>query len=299
MKKSKEKAQDGRTGLTLGGRVADLRGTEAQASFARRLGVGQSTVSALERDDERHKPSAELLFKLGSLAQDPQQAIWFWEKAGLDRRAILAVAEKIRKGRSGAAREGDVVRVGALPGTEDIGEILVDRAIAKNPDFTYYFKVDEGASQLVLLPGIVIIDTSRAGADLEPFWDEVVLAKLAEGSERWQYHPDLPAHGYVLGKLWCAAPNVPNARNALYIRHGTLAGRAYPTWGVPKLIVGSHYHPHFQRSDFLELHAANDREGRNVNADTEAGARKMRAQEGWEIIGRVTGWFPESAIKAK
>jgi transcriptional regulator with XRE-family HTH domain len=63
-----------------------------QDKFARALEVSKTAVSAWERG--LYEPSPETYVRLGNLASCAE-VLWFWEKAGIDRKIILAIAGQL------------------------------------------------------------------------------------------------------------------------------------------------------------------------------------------------------------
>ena len=72
----------------IGVHIKTLRGKRKQGEFARLVDVTQGAISAWERGDKRRVPSADIYFKLGSMARDPMETIFFWKLAGVNQEAI-------------------------------------------------------------------------------------------------------------------------------------------------------------------------------------------------------------------
>lgn len=178
-------------------RINNLRsklGIETQAEFAERLHVKQPTVSAWERGDKRRAPSAEIYFRLASLAPDRADKIIFLEMAGLDEQAILAAAEGLLEKRAkeaeGLREKGGVILVPRFretqQGREEAGPpIPLPTEFIPNPGSTICFVVDEKCTKVLDSPrGTLILDESVKDAEeLAPLWNQVVLVDYPGGTE--------------------------------------------------------------------------------------------------------------------
>lgn len=99
----------------------------SQARLARALGITEQSVSGWRKG--KAVPSAETYVKLGNLAQDTSDAVWFWKQAGLNVPKTLSVAMTLLHERTSSskimAEEGDVVLLSRLrytmEGVEEIG----------------------------------------------------------------------------------------------------------------------------------------------------------------------------------
>lgn len=216
---------------TSGERIKKLRGSRTQVELARDLGVKRAAVSAWEGDDKLRRPSAAIYLKLAALATDPEDSRWFLREAGIDERVIFSAAEKMGLGKSIAPQESEIVRVPALgaAGSEDIGDILLPRSLIPNPNFARYFIAGEYATQLVLAPGVVVIDTSDSGNLIRPFLGEVVLVHLF--GWRTEHRSPLLAQDYLMGKVWTVdlphvgmaavlgGPDAPRPVEGVYLGH--------------------------------------------------------------------------------
>lgn len=279
---------------TSGELIKELRNSrrETQEQFASRLGVKRAAVSAWEKDDRLRKPSAVIYFKLASLARNSGEAAWFLERADLDQRAVFLVAEKIRQGRAASVAEGAAITVGPLPGSEDIGNLLLASERIPDPDFAYYFVADEACSQLIHLAGIFFLDTIGAGRSIAPFWEQLVLVKMPPSSGRRHVSPELP--NYLLGKIW-PMPNVAR-RFVCYSGFARLAGLGRPSDLFEGVHLGSWYHPDYkgEASEHTpeELDRFSDEAYRR-------GMKEMETDPGVEIVGRVVSWSARETIEAK
>jgi transcriptional regulator with XRE-family HTH domain len=82
---------------TAGERIQAIRNEMSQAEFGKLLEASQGAVSAWERDDKDRSPSAAIYFRLASLAQNSEDSVFFLEQAGLDKDAVISVADVLLK----------------------------------------------------------------------------------------------------------------------------------------------------------------------------------------------------------
>src|SRR6266699_3141537 len=137
-----------------------------QGAFAKALGVAQSLVSASLKGK---KPSVAMWLKLGRFASEKglhDQAIWFWQQAGLPLESILPVANYASKEQRGPAAEGEIVRVLPLPGIEENSEALPPAPfpahMIPNPLETFYVRIADSFMSPVWEPGdILAVDRSE------------------------------------------------------------------------------------------------------------------------------------------
>lgn len=282
---------------TSGDRIKKLRGSRTQAELARELGVKRAAVSAWEGDDKLRKPSAAIFLKLASLTPSREDAEWFIKCAGLTEDALLSAAGKVRKGRSVAAGPDDIIMVGPLAGTTDIDRIPFTSKPAPDPDFTSYFVADIECAQLILAPGVVILDTKDRGNRIEPFWGEIVLARMPELTVEQRLQFPGAIGGYALGKIWKVHPVVPRGVAPLFSLQAWLGGAEEPEnrfgsrdrgrlighfmhedWGK------EHFHKKIERDHSFFMQASDEAHERAHHV--------MEAERGCEIVGRVIAWFP-------
>ena len=180
--------------------IRALRGPFTQAEFAKSLEVAQPMVSAWEAGREL-PASADLWIKFGEFAGWPE-CYWFWERAGLDSRTILAAAQKtlnqqIKEGSSGL--EGKMISI--LPFQKEKSgakePLLLQGFLLSNPLSTSNFTVDEESSGYGLeLGDVLLIDVSHSDApNLLPFWEERVLVE-------YKFNPTTTFTEYLVGGLF-------------------------------------------------------------------------------------------------
>lgn len=280
-------------GTELGKRIDALRRlrNETQSEFARRLGVNQGTVSAWIRGDKSRKPSAEMIWRLSSLATDPADILWFLEQTGLSVQAILAAARKIHELRYDAPPPGSTVNVMPLHGAESQDALLAERKRVPNPDHTFYTSVDVRAADFILAPGLVTIDVRYRGTLLAPFWEDIVLVHIdpekADGVARSLYADDF------LGRVWLHVVldnfDVPGRTPGLAAV--AMLGGVSLAQRLRALTIGRFFHPDWRKPEFLERVQRDDKFARRAIEEMSDAARKdMQTDPGIEIVGRVLRW---------
>lgn len=282
-----------RKARTSGQRIKELRDSrgETQAVFATHFDVQRAIVSSWEGDDDLRKPSAVVYLKLAALARNPQEAAYFLSLAEIEQRTVFSLAEKLAEGKLLAAKSGDVVRLGPLPGTEDHGEILLPRARVPNPRFTYYAFGLESLTWLALEPGLIFLDTKDAGDRVAPFWSEIAVARRRSDVGNVSEH--------FLGKIWMVQSEAASPTHVSAVRFSVMAGAQRPSrW--QGFLLGRHFHPRWGEADFHRRIAADDDFSRCVHEDTHRRAFSgMRTDSGIEIVGRVIAWFPYEKAGAR
>ena len=187
--------------LSLGTRIRAVRDSlgKNQTEFAGLLGVHQGTLSAWERDDEARRPSADMLFRIGSLCKNPADTLFFWERAGIKENAVGRAAEFIRGKRSAAPPKGSVI---AVPPLLDKGPpVYVDASRVPNPAATVYVKrtavVRRSPLAIGYSPSVVyVLDTTTT--ELAALWGALVLI-LSMGPD--EDSPLAPPGGEYLGRF--------------------------------------------------------------------------------------------------
>lgn len=279
-----------------GERIRELRGKETQADFAERLGVKRAAVSSWEKDDELRKPSAAVFLKLAGLASNAEDVRFFIKQAGLTDDAIFSVGRKIGR-RPVAAAPGDIVEVRPLAGTTDVGEVLLAAGGAASVDFMSYFVADEECAQLILAPGIVIVDTSDRGNKVRPFWDEIVLAKLPDITEEDRVRRPGRLGGHLLGKVWRVHALVPKGYGGAFNLQAWLGGIEKPERRMAVhdrgTSIGFMSHEDWGKESFHQK-VESDHEffDQAIGELHERAHREMETHEGCEIVGRVIAWLP-------
>lgn len=82
-----------------------------QQKFATALEVSKTAVSAWERG--LYEPSPETYVRLGNLANSAE-VLWFWEKAGIDKRIVLSVAGQLLRENDAPPTSGQIASVPEL-----------------------------------------------------------------------------------------------------------------------------------------------------------------------------------------
>ncbi len=82
-----------------------------QEQFAQALEVSKTAVSAWERG--LYEPSPATYLKMGNLASR-NDVLWFWERAGLDRKVILSAAGNLLRGNDVPPTAEQIARVPEL-----------------------------------------------------------------------------------------------------------------------------------------------------------------------------------------
>lgn len=168
-----------------------------QSQFAARIPVAPSRVS--EWEAAKRVPSAEHLYRLGSISPNPEDARWFWKQAGLDDNKIVAAYRKITSDRLVEATplidRGKIVLVPryrhTAQGLEYAGApLLLPAECIPNPGLTICLFADEKTNLNIEVPrGLFILDRSYENAeDLSDLWERVVMlqcAGIGEGAMQW------------------------------------------------------------------------------------------------------------------
>ena len=278
-------------------RIEALRGTTKQRDFAAKFPVSPSRVS--EWESGKRPPVAEGFYRLGSLADNPDDAIWFWKQAGLDDEKLLAAARKLEADRFREAapliEKGDVVLVPrfreTLQGREEAGPpVPLPKEFIPNPASTICFVVDEKATGIADSPkALFILDQSEKDApNLLPFWGQVVFAR---------YDPDLAIkprwnRGISVGRLVpinallrrAGAPGLV-VEPKLFLLTDLMAQRSPEIgfWAVPS----------FTGLDDAIAKDPNLEQNPLVIAARKGAAERARSElrldSGWSILGRVLG----------
>jgi transcriptional regulator with XRE-family HTH domain len=283
-------------------RIKALRGTENQVAFAKRLGVSQPTVSAWESGEDTPTPLSCLL--LGVLASGSERE-WFFKSVGPDLQTVMAAADAILKGRTGAPAEGEILRIPYIletaQGSKDTGSVEpFSPKRVPNPLSTVCVQIDETIAHPMLASGdVIVLDISQNNAaNLGPFWNKIILVDI--GHRRWP-SPSAPGGFHVVGfdrPALCVGQlrlggvggtpvqllSTRSLRSAILavfsdteIEHG-LFEINIGVWRRPGMEL---HHPLMTRKD-LPPDAEVDEEAR----------REMRLADGCRILGIVIGWFP-------
>jgi len=194
--------------ITVGERISKLRAAKTQAEFAKELGVTQGAVSAWERNDKDRGPSADAYFRLGSLAENPGDSLYFWELAGLDGQAILSAAEKVFKDRFMPPVEGEIYRVPRSSlgeGATNQPSVPLPAGFVQNPPSTGCLELGSESLGYWLAHGdLIAVDTSSD--NVLALQGRVILAQFsreARGEEGLLLPPS--QDGFVMGRLMVMA----------------------------------------------------------------------------------------------
>lgn len=252
-----------------------------QAGFARliRRGLAQGTLSAWTVGSR--KPSPEMLWRMGSIAPTPELATSFYEEAGLSKEQILLSARAVWGRKFDPPVEGEIVRVGALPGSEDRGWIIVARDIVPDPNAAYYFVINESTDFRTFCPGIAVLDVTHRGTKLSPFWNKLVLARTGDR--------------YCIGHLMrVQRENLRDPIEQHYTFYGVLSPSGYEMHLARE--VGVWRAPLLDRDRFHEeLKTMDDKRMTELILRTERESYEMKAAPGVEIIGAIIEWRREKA----
>lgn len=306
--------------IEAGKKIRDLRGALTQKQFAELLRVAQPMISAWEAGREL-PASADLWIKFGEFAGWPE-CFWFWQRAGLSQKSLLAAAQKtlneqIRDGTSGL--EGKVIPV--LPFDGDAGKaqepLLLSGSLLAGPLSTSYFTVDEKSAGYGLKPSdILFIDASDSGsAHLTPHWDEMILVehdRVAHISSQLKLPLSSPPDiEYVAGWLVLKEYRIGAGMQSIYLAE-------IDPWVHTLLRPGKVYEAHLH-TERLYKHrrslnhmgdaadgsmtigrwegeaagpsAPGEKWEKNTNDLLDRARREVRLFTGFRILGRVIGWF--------
>jgi len=168
-----------------GDRIKALRTAAdvGQEEFAARCGV--TRIAALRWESGQAKPSSQAWLYMAKLAGKvaPETALWFWEKAGFDREALVELFPEIRKlSREAEQRirnmvaepRGELTRVPLLRDPAHLGKVSlaapkeIERWISlpteliSHPSSTFAVRISELFVRPIFSPGdIVVIDTDQ------------------------------------------------------------------------------------------------------------------------------------------
>lgn len=288
-------------GQTLGERIRRIRGETHQGEFGKRLGVSQGTVSAWERNDKNRPPSADMYFRLATLASLADDQAFFLQKAGLTGETILSAAERIFADRSAPPSKGEIFRVPIVrhtsKGTEETGELFpVAASLVEHEASTVCLSVDKNSATPSVLSGdLIVLDTSQCDAkDLGPFLDQRALLDLGPPQE-----PILRGtgyHGLCIGQVRRRV--LPDDLGGglefpFYVAIATLLPFGAPQsrleGGIMELTIGHAYSP-----PRIPMTAEEEAASR-----AEARIRAIPLFPPLKILGCVIDWIRPPAVKVK
>lgn len=256
--------------------------------------VSQGTVSSWLRGDERYTPSAKMLAQLGNVAVefglDPS---WFWERAGFDRKSLMAFASKLL--RSKKVDEGEVVAIspasgiGGLPKTRARGELAISAALIPNPLSTSYILAKDVRAETVFDPlDRLVIDTSAS--DLQSLFGKFVLVEFESESQRperdhWTMQPgrNWPSGGSLFGRLWLAN-HLPTWNFSVDIR--PIRSEAEP------IALAWYTVPHKTSEERV-------RGAQQIREAHEKAASSIRLPDSCRIVGRMVAWISSSGAQSE
>ena len=278
----------------IGERIQSLRGDMSQTKFADLLHVQQTTVSAWETED--NVPSPEALMNLAKLAPDSEK-LWYWEQAGMDKQAILSIAEKILQERGAPPVKGEILRLPSIRRSAQ-GE---EKEVGTRPEFAPAIPNPLSTKHYILespeqIRGIetnkieAILDVSDVGPQLFlPYWDKAVLIELA--NLRPEQRSDFSTHwgwqaGLYMGKMRLKEPG-----NGLFYANlepftgMRLAERANVRIGIPLGFWDA------QNAADAKTLMATGASYFDPKKTRERAKAEVRPHPGCTILGRVIKWW--------
>lgn len=188
---------------TAGERIRRIRkdGQQDQRSFGARVGAAQGTVSAWERDDKDRAPSADMYFRLATLATKPEDQVFFLQRAGLSREVIISAANKLLREQIVRPEAGERVYIPRVEKTSDglreVGTpLMMPVELVPNPQSTHCFGIRFTPTTF---DQWAIVDTADNEAEgLGPFWGLPVLVEFAPKDEFGPLWPE----GLEIGMLF-------------------------------------------------------------------------------------------------
>jgi len=300
---------------TTGQRIRRMRKSrgEDQVPFGKKMGVGQGTVSAWERDDKDRAPSADMYFRLAILAAEPDDQAYFLQKAGLSGSVILSAADKIKADRSAPPSEGEIFRVPIVRrvngNTEETGELFpVANSIIGDQASVVCLSVDDTLGPRLVPSGSkVLLDTSDNDApDLCPFWGRLVLfdidAQHPHGRMTQIVNNNAWPDGLNIGTLRCEKselglelPFESESHYLIWKAHLSLLTDSETLKKIGTrgdLILGGWMHPATGQPGTRE-----EQEKLAAEATLEA-YKHVRVDERCKLLGRVIAYFPQQGVKA-
>lgn len=169
-----------------------------QLQFASKIGTAASRVS--EWESGKTKPRTEALYRLGSLASNIEDTIWFWRQAGLDEKKIVDAARKI-----GADwQEAKTVPIPQYrytkQGRQEAGPpIPLPKEFIPNVASTICLAIDDQSTGVIDAPrGTFVVDTSVQDTQSpSEFYGKVIVFSFSP-LQSWDRHPV----GIYIGRLW-------------------------------------------------------------------------------------------------
>jgi transcriptional regulator with XRE-family HTH domain len=282
--------------------------------------ASQGTVSNWLRADGNYAPSSRMFAQLGNIAVEHGfDPLWFWEQAGFDCRAAIALTERMLKKMHKRAAPGEIVELPVLSIDEvasgreakiETGEVFrfsADRVV--NRASTVALRVDQGAEGFPFAAGdIVVVD--RSSIDLQSLWNKVVLVHLdpsaaptSIGVREWRRGPcmgllsfsqlawDRYLWGAALGPLG-SFKHEPVVIGYKHSQAGKDFYRDHLEWKLRRV----------REEKGLELRHPDDpepSEERLHERECEAARAKIQPTDGCIVLGRMIAWFSAESGEAK
>jgi transcriptional regulator with XRE-family HTH domain len=287
-------------------RVRALRGSMSQIEFAAALPVARSRVS--EWEAAKRIPSPEHFYRLGSLAPNLDDAIWFWKQAGLDDKQILAAARKIAGELLSEAdplvEQGKVLLVPRFSyksqGKEEAGPpVPLPAEFISNPKSTICALFDPRESAPRISPaGAFITDTwCRGVRDPRRLENRTLLVGVFPPQTKDRFR----IRGFHIGRLRLDEVIATRVRGAISRRQRPLAYEVSLQLLVAPgysedLELGRWSHPLFDQFAGFEESTANAEEKASLEIalreTEERGLRELRLHEWVHVVGEVVGDLP-------
>jgi transcriptional regulator with XRE-family HTH domain len=263
-------------------KLRKVRG-ETQGEFAKALSVTQPMVSAWEAV-KGEAPSSGAYLRLGNLATYPEN-IWFWERAGIERQAMLSAFEMDLQERGTPPLIGEVIRIPrlseTLKGRESAGPAVpLPAEFIPNPGATICLMVAEASATVVDMPrGMFLLDTSIEGVrDLSQLWGRVVMVRHGghgEGIEGWP-------EGLYVGRLTLErALGVSDGKDIFFYGNLAMLGREVGHYNLPlgRCVAPGAMTGYGDREDWA----------RRIKEAEKLARAEMHLNKGIRILGKVIG----------
>ncbi len=178
-----------------------------QKEFAGKLGVARSLVSACEAGK---KLSVEMCVRLGNLAASRKRysdADWFWEKAGIDGRAMLSASYERLKSQFEPSGKFSIPPTQKVPQGRDSLPLHFPASMISNPANTTYVRLsDVWYSPLFESGGLLVIDESET--DFRRLQGACVAFYRSEEAATIEIN-SMPAKGRYIAELRAKGRPVP------------------------------------------------------------------------------------------
>lgn len=290
--------------------------------------ASQGTVSNWLRADGNYAPSSRMFAQLGNIAvEHGLDPLWFWEQAGFDRRAAIALTERMLKKMHKRAAPGEIIELPLLSmdeaasGSEaklESGQVFrfaADRVV--NRASTVALRVDHDAEGIVFGGGdIVVVDRSRI--DLQSLWNKVVLVHLdpsvsptSLGVREWGRGPcmgllkfsGLSWDRYLWGAVLGPLGSFKHEPVVIGYRHSDVGKNFYRdhmAWKLRAATIGMKLRKGWPSATADEMAVGPEprEEGLYERAGEEA-REEIQPTDGCTVIGRMIAWFSAETGEAK